>query len=234
MRKCLMFIVLFAILSSLAIAMEFPAEGIINSKDVRVRKKASTGSAAIASLELGTRVTVLEEYVTSKEQLWYIVETPKGKTGYVLADYISVADTEKIEAAENSPSRVKMKVKIVARCSDYNNVGKNWTQFFEINGIPIKDNQYEMYVAPGVDIQVYARIREQDKKPDTGTELSIYTPTQENVINGFTIQQSIQITENSGKHKGNSANWTVQYVFEPEDTIADTSAAMTVVSEGNE
>ena len=91
-----------------------------------------------------------------------------------------------------------------------------------------------MFVAPEADIQVYARIREQDKKPDTGTELSIYTPTQDDVINGFTIEQSIRITENSGKHKGNSANWTVQYVFEPEDVSADPSAAMTAVSEGNE
>lgn len=202
------------LLCSAAFAFTMPCEGIANTKDVRVRAKASSSGKVTATLKKGTAVTVLDlvEYTNSS---WYKVQLANGKTGYILSDYLSVPETDYIEAAQASEDAVTMKVKVNASCADYNSVGKNWTQYFELNGIQIENFNTEVIAAPEVPLSVYCRIREQDKKPDTSAETTTYTPTAEEIAKGFTITQTIRVSENSGKYAGNTAVWKVAFTFEP-------------------
>lgn len=211
----LLIVILILFLTSTCFAVEYPCEGIANASSVRVRKKASTSGIQVTTLDKGESVTIFDEEVKQNGDVWYKIETAKGKQGYVLSDYLSVPEKELIEAAQNSPDAVLMQVKITASCPDYNGVGKNWTQYYEWNGIQVKDGKMEAYVAPGVEVSIYSRIREQDTKPDTNTEKSFYTPTQDEVKNGFSIEQKIKVTENAGRYSGNVALWTVTYHFSP-------------------
>ena len=198
-----------------AMAAEYPCEGIANASSVRVRKKAASSGAQLTTLKKGEVVQVLGETVKNNGDIWYQIETEKGKKGYVLGDYLSIPETALIEAAQNSEDAVMMKLTVKARCKDYNHVGKEWTQYYEWNGIQAKDGKAEGFVAPDVELIVYSRIREQDQKPDTTMETTSYIPTADDVANGFTITQEIKVTENNGNYKDHSAYWTVTFTFEP-------------------
>ena len=198
-----------------AYAIEYPCEGVANASSVRVRKSSSTSGAQVVTLEKGEYVTIYEEIVKNNGDIWYRIETQKGKKGYVLSDYLSVPETERIEAAENSPDRVWMNLNITASCSNYNSVGQKWTQYYEWNGLHAKDGKMEGYVAPEIELSVYARVKEQDSKPDTSTEKTLYIPSAEDMMEGFSIVQEVRVTENSGRYAGNTAVWTITYHFTP-------------------
>jgi len=109
-----------------------------------------------------------------------------------------------------------MSLSIKASCADHNGVGKNWTQYYAWNGIQVHDDKaQEVTLAPGVEFTVYSRIREQDTRPDTNMEKTLYTPTEDELVQGFTVEQTITVTENSGKKKGNKAVWNVVFTFKP-------------------
>ncbi|MBE5803353.1 MAG: SH3 domain-containing protein [Clostridiales bacterium] len=207
-------IVLVCMVCASAFAVEYPCEGTVNAMSVRVRKTSSTSGKKVAELDKGEVVTVLEEVVKKNGDIWYQVETPKGKKGYILSDYLCVPEIARIKAAEESPDGVLTKMTITATCGNFNGVGKNWTQYYEWNGLQVVDGKMEAYVAPEVELTVYSRIRERDSKPDTGTEKLVYIPTEEEVQNGFAITQTVKVMENSGKHKGKIATWQVTYSFE--------------------
>lgn len=216
MKRVFSIILVIVLLVSCAMALELPCTGTANSKGVNVRQKATSSSKKIAQLDKGTVVTVLEE-IEKGDDIWYKIETPKGKTGYILSDYLSVPDMERIQAAQESELATTMKITVQASCSDYNGVGKNWTQYYEINGIQVEDNEAEHILAPDQSFTVYTRVREQDNSPDTSTDTVIYTPTATEIEEGFTITQSIRVTENKGKNKGNAAVWKVTFRFVPKD-----------------
>lgn len=208
-------LLLLACAISSAMAATYPCEGVANSLSVRVRKKATTQAKQVTTLAKGETVTVLGEEIKKNGDIWYQVETAKGKTGYVLSDYLSIPETELIRAAQESPDAAMMRLKVKASCRDTNSVGKKWTKYYEWNGVTLVEEEAESYVAPEVELTLYARIREQDSKPDTAMEKFTYLPTAEEVANGFVVTQTLQVTENSGKYKGNIAFWTVEYTFTP-------------------
>lgn len=215
-KRIFVFLTLFLlIISTSCAALEYPCTGIANASSVRVRKKSSTSGAQVTTLKKGESVTVLEETVKNNGDIWYKIETQKGKTGYILSDYLSIPETDRITAAENAENAVQMQLTISAHCSDYNSVGKKWTQYYEWNGMQAQDGTMTAYVAPDVELSVYARIREQDSAPDTNTEKTLYTPTAEEALNGFEVTQKIAVTENGGKYKGNTAYWTITFTFAP-------------------
>lgn len=216
MKRVILIILVLVLFVTGAMALELPCTGTANSKGVNVRQKASSSAKKIAQLDKGTVVTVLEE-IEKGGDIWYKIETPKGKTGYILSDYLSVPDTERIQAAQESEFAATMKITVKASCADYNGVGKNWTQYYEINGIQVEDETAEHVLAPDQSFSVYTRIREQDSSPDTGTDTVIYTPTAIEIEEGFTITQTIRVTENKGKNKGNAAVWKVSFEFAPEE-----------------
>ena len=42
-----------------------------------------------------------------------------------------------------------------------------------------------------------------------------YLPTAEDIANGFEVTQTLRVTENGGRYKGNVAVWTVTFMFTP-------------------
>lgn len=182
----------------MATAASYPCEGVANTLSVRIRKKPTTQADQVTTLKKGESVTVLGEETKKNGNIWYQVETAKGKKGYVLSDYLSIPETELIQAAQNSPEATLMSLKVRASCRDTNSVGKKWTHYYEWNGVTIVDEKAEAYVAPDVSLTLYARIREQDSKPDTAMEKLTYLPTAEEVANGFVLTQTLRVEENSG------------------------------------
>ena len=200
---------------SIAAAVTYPCEGIANTLSVRVRKTASTQAKQVAALDKGESVTVLGEEIKKNGDVWYQVETSKGKIGYVLSDYLSIPETELIHAAQESPDAALMHLKVKASCQDANGVGSKWTQYYEWNGVAVVKGEAESFAAPEVELTLYARIREQDSKPDTAMEKVTYLPTAEDIANGFEVTQTLRVTENGGRYKGNVAVWTVTFMFTP-------------------
>ena len=211
----LMTMILLCLACAVGLAIEYPCEGIANTKSVRIRKKASTSGERSGELKEGETVTVLEEIVHKNGNVWYKIKTAKGRSGYVLSDYLSVPEVDRIEAAQHRPDARRMKLKVHAGCSDKNHVGYNWTQYFEWNGVKIREGEMEAYAAPGIELSLYARIREQDEKPDTTMDTLLYAPTADELANGFQLMQTMKVTENAGTYKGNAAVWKVTYTFVP-------------------
>lgn len=226
-RRIGVIIILWVLTSLLtvALAIEYPCEGVANTMNVRVRKTASTQSKQVATLEKRESVTVLGEQVKKNGDIWYQVETAKGKTGYVLSDYLSIPETENILMAQESADAVLMHLKVRASCGDYNGVGKKWTHYYEWNGIQISDGESEGYIAPDIELSIYSRVREQDSKPDTAMEKMTYIPTIEDAANGFTLTQTLKVVENAGRYKGEVAIWKIEFTFTPV-TEKDASVAM--------
>ena len=214
---------------SAATAVTYPCEGVSNTLSVRVRKTASTQAKQVATLDKGESVTVLSEETKKNGDVWYQVETAKGKTGYVLSDYLSIPEVELIQTAQESPDATLMRLKIKAACRDANSVGNKWTQYYEWNGVTLVKGEAESFVAPEVELTLYARIREQDSKPDTAMEKVTYLPTTDDIVNGFVVTQTLRVTENAGRYKGNVAVWTVEYIFTP----AEDSAIQTELTQPN-
>lgn len=198
-----------------ALAATYPCEGVANTLSVRMRKKTSTQSKQVGTLEKGETVMVLGEETKKNGDVWYQVETAGGKAGYVLSDYLSIPETELIQAAQDSPDAARMYLRVRASCRNTNSVGKKWTHYYEWNGVSLPTGEAEGFVAPDVALTLYARVREQDSKPDTTMEKLTYLPTAEDVANGFVVTQTLRVTENSGRFKGNVAVWTVEYTFTP-------------------
>ncbi|MBQ7138777.1 MAG: SH3 domain-containing protein [Clostridia bacterium] len=200
---------------TIASAVEYPCEGVANALNVRVRKTASTQAKQVATLDKKEIVTVLGEQTKKNGDIWYQVETAKGKSGYVLSDYLSIPETEHILMDQESADAVLMHVKVRVSCGDYNGVGKKWTHYHEWNGIQVADGESEGYIAPDVELSIYSRIREQDSKPDTAMEKMNYVPTTEDAVNGFVLTQTLKVVENAGKYKGEAAIWKVEFTFTP-------------------
>ena len=217
MKQSLSILLILLISFTSALAVELPATGTANTKSVRLRGKAGPTGKQIATLEKGESVNVLEEITLKSGAVWYKVETAKGKTGYVLSEYLSIPETQLIDEAKESEQAKEMTLKITATCKNINGVGKNWSHYYEWNGLTVKDGKMVVTIAPGVDMVLYARIREQDSKPDTGSEKTTYTVTEKDIKNkkGFTVTQSVTVTENGGRNRGKSAVWTVKYTFTP-------------------
>lgn len=212
-----LFLALALILAAIpaALAVEYPADGVSNAKDVKIRAKAGPSGKQIGTLKKGETIKITGETTLKSGDLWYQVETAKGKTGYVLSDYLSVPEAALIDEAKEADGSTAVTVTVKASCSDYNGVGSKWTHYYEWNGVQAQDGKAEGFVAPGVDLTVYARIREQDSKPETGSEKITYTPTEEDVANGFDVSFKVTVTENSGRYSGNSAIWTIVFSFSP-------------------
>ena len=99
--------------------------------------------------------------------------------------------------------------------SSYNNVGNQWTFYYELDGSPIDKAGCRCDFVAGKEYKFYTRIKEQDAKPDTGTNTVKYTPTPEDIIRGFKVEQRIKVAENGGKYKGKAVTWTVIWNIKP-------------------
>lgn len=118
-------------------------------------------------------------------------------------------------AAAKRTSR-RMRVSINAYCYDNDSVGSDWYEEFTVNGRSIW-NGGEVEVKPNQSIKVGAVVTEDDSRPDVGRGSYTYKVDDAGFQNGFDLYLEIQVRENNGKYKGNSAWWRVNYSFRPID-----------------
>lgn len=107
-----------------------------------------------------------------------------------------------------------MEVVASASCSDYNSVGNNWGYAFYINDKQVGANS-KLDVSVGDIITVKAKVTENDKYPDVGTESKRYTVTDKDVNDGFTIGFSVNVREDRGRYAGRVATWKISFKFTP-------------------
>lgn len=107
-----------------------------------------------------------------------------------------------------------MNVTASATCSDYNSVGEDWTQAFTVNGKKLTKTS-EIELSAGDTVTVAARITETDSSPDEGDGSKSYTVTKADLEQGFTISFTVNVQENKGRYKGNTAKWSVKFTFKP-------------------
>ena len=99
--------------------------------------------------------------------------------------------------------------------SNFNNVGTSWTFYYELDGVKVDKAGGRAEFVAGREYTFYARIKEQDGKPDGKTATTKYTPTENDVRNGFVVKQTLTVEENGGRYRGNRVTWTVFWNIQP-------------------
>ena len=213
MAACL----LFSLMISTASAVVYPSTGRTRVANVALRSEPSTKGKKVASFsKKGYELTVEgEEEVDGI--LWYQVTTPKGKTGYVQGIYLSVEDNDFLEAVEENSQAKTMSVSVTGRCDDYKGLGKKYSQLFEINGIALPTKKPTAKLAADEEFSLLSYL---SNKNASGTEKSTYTPTAEELTNGFTVTQTVTCISNKTQKE---IVWVMTWTFMPEGAKATAS-----------
>ena len=198
----------FSFCLSSASALLYPTRGTVNTKDVRLRESAGTRSASLTKLKLNTALEITGEETDSTGTLWYAVTTAKGVRGYVMADYVSAEDQERISEARSNGEAVMMLVRVSAKCSAYNGLGKTWTRFHEINGLKLEDGPIPVVLAPGVPFTLYTRLKSKTKA--VGEDSEVCVASAEDLSGGFTVTRTV--TASTEKKE---ALWDITFTFSP-------------------
>ncbi|MCF0260489.1 MAG: Ig-like domain-containing protein [Erysipelotrichaceae bacterium] len=78
-----------------------------------------------------------------------------------------------------------------------------------VNGIRVPG---EVTLTPGEVLELYAQIREADDIPDVGENSTIYSVTEEDLVNGFTVSFNVDVSENG---TARYSTFAVTYTFTP-------------------
>ncbi len=113
---------------------------------------------------------------------------------------------------EVDSSQALMNVKTNYSRKDDVNIGSDWSHVISINGEQYSNS---MTVTAGDEITFYAKFTEDDKNPDVGENSTTYVVTGEDISNGFEVTFEVEVVENGGRNKGETAVFSVSYVFSP-------------------
>lgn len=151
-------------------------------------------------------------------------KTLKNKIIFCLLTVISISlcivgcskETKKYTKVELVNGTGEMQV-TVSYDLDYNDsVGDDWYNEYDIQGIsPIADQINTYKVKSGDTISIKTTITEHDSVNDIKRAYSNKTVSESDIINGFTIEQTVIVRENKGRYSGNTAKWIVTYKFNP-------------------
>ncbi len=110
-------------------------------------------------------------------------------------------------------SGTQFEVTIKATCSNYNHVGNEWKKEYSVAGYEIKSGDIVAFNEKDK-LKIITTITElDDSSDDIGEAKTTHKVTKEDIKDGFTITQTITVTENGGRYKGNTAAWEVEYTF---------------------
>lgn len=214
---CRLAVLLMVLVSvSSAAALSFPARGVVNHASVNLRRGPRSGAERIGKLSLGDRVTVTGTEEDGNGAAWYAVSCSRG-SGYILAEYLSVADEERIQAASASGEAVMMNASVTAVCKDYHGLGKTWSRLFEVNGLLLPEKGLTVTLAPDVPFTLFSGLKSKSAKAQaSGTLGTVYTPVAEEIVHGFSVGQTLTAVNKNGKE----AVWTVTFTFIPVGAVS--------------
>ena len=107
-----------------------------------------------------------------------------------------------------------MRITIQSSCPDYNHVGSDWACYYSVNGVEVTTGS-TAEITLGETVSVYTKISEVDTYPDIDNASDSVQISKTDYQSGFSIPQTLIITENRGRYSGNTAVWTVTYRFSP-------------------
>lgn len=93
---------------------------------------------------------------------------------------------------------------------DNNNIGSDWSYNIKVND---ENPQRSMKLTAGDTLTFFAEFTEDDNNPDVGRNTAKHTVTDEDLINGFTVNMDLFVTENGGKNSGKTASFKVIFSF---------------------
>lgn len=92
----------------------------------------------------------------------------------------------------------------------HGNVGNEWSFSSSVDSISVGRNSIEMSLSPNEIITLKSVITESDDSMDDIGKKTSYVFVKDGF---FTAEQKIKVTENGGRHKGESVTWLVTYRF---------------------
>lgn len=93
-------------------------------------------------------------------------------------------------------------------------IGKDWSYAATLDDEAVKNNgTYTFNVDEN--IVFYCKATENDTYPDVGDNTVYYTVSEDDLINGFTIEVEVYVTENRGKNAGKQAYVIYTFEFTP-------------------
>ena len=129
--------------------------------------------------------------------------------------YVSVImDDSEEKYDDNYVAQREMKLKYTRSGNRGANIGKEWSFAACIddesvqNGSTYTFNAYETIV-------IYCWACEDDNYPDEGANTEYYTVTEDDLINGFTVEVEVYVTENRGRNANQSAYFVYTFEFSP-------------------
>lgn len=178
------------------------------------------------SLSLGEKkslqAVITPEEATNKEVTWTssneaVVTVDKyGEISAVsagTADIIATTSNGISSSVSVSVEGGQRTVTLRYGCSrlDNNNIGKEWSYQYKINGEPARKGDF--ILKAGDVLTLSAEFTESDTKPDIGKASATHTVTEADLMNGFSEEMDLIVTENGGKNAGKSAQFSVEFDF---------------------
>lgn len=93
-------------------------------------------------------------------------------------------------------------------------IGNDWSYVARLDDEVVKNNGTYTFNADE-HIVFYCKATENDNYPDVGDNTVYYTVTEDDLINGFTVEVEVYVTENRGKNAGNEAYIVFTFEFKP-------------------
>ncbi len=103
---------------------------------------------------------------------------------------------------------VTLKVTASAKCIAKNHVGNRWSKEFYLDGEEFKGTR-KVTVEEGDNIQIDCWITENDKSPDSDGFRETIEITPEIMKEGLILEETVYVTEDSGRYSGYAAEWRV-------------------------
>ena len=103
-----------------------------------------------------------------------------------------------------------MKLNVIRKRVDYDNIGSEWAYLNEING---ERTRRIIMISIGDTLQLHSKYTEFDDMPDIGEAYATHTVTEDDFKNGFDVTMDVYVTENGGRNSGKSAHFVVTYKF---------------------
>ena len=125
-------------------------------------------------------------------------------------EFVPTKDLPQSETVRALDGPRTMSVKVSQQRLDSNSVGAEWSLALAINGAAVQ-SAYELRA--GDTLTLYAKMTESDMNPDVGEAYTVYTVTEEDLANGFSVPLSVYITENGGRYVGQTAHFIVTFRF---------------------
>lgn len=88
-----------------------------------------------------------------------------------------------------------------SRLDDYD-IGEEWTYEYKFNDEVLGWKAESFTLSVGQKLSFWAKITEDDDRPDVGAASKTYTVTEEDIIEGFVVNMDLYVTENGERIAG--------------------------------